>query len=111
MIGFEPQVFFLSERGFAGGLAFFDLGWNSSDMDQALTIERWSQQRVPIVVAMMSEWQSFSRDYPAVRAFVDSRYEVLQQSSFGGGKILLVLADTSSVPVRTHAETGLACYR
>ena len=64
IIGFEPQVFFLAERGFAGGLAFYDLGWNSSERDQALTIERWSHQRVPVILAMEIEWGSFSRDYP-----------------------------------------------
>ena len=62
LIGFEPQVFVLSERGFAGGLAFYDLGWNSSEEDQALVIERWSRQEVPVVLAMESEWGSFSRE-------------------------------------------------
>ena len=77
LIGFEPQVFFLSERGFAGGLAFYDLGWNSSDEDQALVIERWSRQQVPVVLAMDSEWGSFSRDYPAIRGWIDTHYDVV----------------------------------
>jgi hypothetical protein len=111
IIGFEPQVFFLAERGFAGGLAFYDLGWNSSERDQALTIERWSHQRVPVILAMESEWDSFSRDYPRVRGWIDEHYEVLQQSAFGGGKPLTVLTLKSATAVRTHEATGLPCFR
>jgi len=111
VIGFEPQMFVLAERGFAGGLAFYDLGWNSSDRDQALTIARWSRQRVPVILAMATEWESFSRDYPAVRAFIDARYEERASSSFGGGKALTVLTDRTSSPRATHAATGLPCFR
>ncbi len=100
IIGFEPQVFFLAERGFAGGLAFYDLGWNSSDRDQALTIDRWSRQRVPVILAMDIEWGSFSRDYPAVRAWIDERYEVVEQSTFGGNKPLTLLTHRSFPSVR-----------
>jgi hypothetical protein len=110
LIGFEPQVFFISERSFAGGLAFYDLGWNSSDADQALVIERWSRQQVPVVIAMESEWESFSRDYPAIRSWIDSHYRVARQSAFDGGKPLIVLTE-SSRPVRTHSATDLPCFR
>ena len=111
LIGFEPQVFFLSERGFAGGLAFYDLGWNSSEEDQALVIERWSRQEVPVVLAMDSEWGSFSRDYPAIRGWIDGHYDVTQQSAFEGGKPLTVLVDKSLPRERTHSPTDLPCFR
>jgi len=111
LIGFEPQVFFLSERGFAGGLAFYDLGWNSSNKDQALVIERWSRQQVPVVLAMDSEWESFSRDYPMIRGWIDAHYDVAQQSAFEGGKPLTVLTYKSSKSVRTHSATDLPCFR
>jgi hypothetical protein len=111
LIGFEPQVFFLSERGFAGGLAFYDLGWNSSEQDQALVIERWSRQEVPVVLAMDSEWGSFSRDYPAIRTWIDTHYQTVTQSDFGGGKPLTVLTASSSPAVRTHESPELPCFR
>jgi hypothetical protein len=110
IIGFEPQVFFLAERGFAGGLAFYDLGWNSSDRDQALTIDRWSRQRVPVILAMDIEWGSFSRDYPALRAWIDERYEVVEQSTFGGNKRLTVLTHRS-LPSLRQSSAGLPCFR
>ncbi|HZM94619.1 MAG TPA: hypothetical protein VFB92_14410 [Vicinamibacterales bacterium] len=111
LIGFEPQVFFISERSFAGGLAFYDLGWNSSDEDQALVIERWSRQQVPVVLAMESEWGSFSRDYPAIRRWIDVHYEMVQQSAFEGAKPLTVLTGRTLASVREHQSTGLPCFR
>jgi hypothetical protein len=111
LIGFEPQVFFLSDRGFAGGLAFYDLGWNSSARDQALVIERWSRQRVPVVLAMDSEWGSFSRDYPAIKGWIDTHYESVQRSAFDGGKPLTVLIERSAAPRRKHPATDLPCFQ
>jgi len=111
VIGFEPQVFFLAERGFAAGLAFYDLAWSSSDSDQALAITRWSRQRVPVILAMESEWDSFSRDYPRVRAWIDEHYDVVTRSTFGGRKPLTVFVDRSFRLVRTHDPTQLPCFR
>jgi hypothetical protein len=111
VIGFEPQVFFLSERGFAGGVAFYDLGWSTSERDQRLAIERWSKQQVPIVVAVRAEWKSFSKDHRLLREWLDQQYQRISVSDFGGNKELAVLANTSYVPAGTHADTGLPCYR
>ena len=111
LIGFEPQVFFVSERGFAGGLAFYDLGWNSSDPDQALVVERWSRQQVPVVLAMDSEWESFSRDYPGIRGWIDTHYDAVRHSAFDGGKPLSVLIHRSRPRVGTHVSTDLPCFR
>jgi hypothetical protein len=111
VIGFEPQVFFLSERGFAGGVAFYDLGWSTSEPDQRLAIERWSRQRVPIVVAVRSEWKSFSNDHRLLREWLDEHYQRISLSTFDGNKELSVLVDTSYAPAGTHPDTGLPCYR
>jgi hypothetical protein len=110
VIGFEPQVFVVAERGFAGGTEFYDLAWNSSPTDQALTIERWSRQNVPVVIAMESEWNAFSRDYPQVRTWIDQRYHEVHRSSFGGGKPVTILVDKTRPPTGTHADTQLPCF-
>jgi hypothetical protein len=110
VIGFEPQIFVIAERGFAGGIAFYDLGWGSGDRDQRLTVERWARQDVPIVLAMESEWQSFSRDYPRIRAWIDERYEIERQSDFGGNKPVTVWADRTRRPETMHPPMGLPCF-
>ncbi len=109
VIGFEPQLFVVAERGFAGGMAFYDLAWASGGADQQLTVERWSRQRVPFVLAMASEWGSFSRDYPRVRGWIDEHYDELRRSSFGGNKDVIVLRARSFQAAGTHGGTGLPC--
>jgi hypothetical protein len=109
VIGFEPQLFVLAERGFAGGMAFYDLAWASGGADQRLTLERWARQRVPFVLAMASEWDSFSRDYPRVRAWIDQRYQEQRRSSFGGNKDVIVLRANSFHAGSIHDGTSLPC--
>ncbi len=111
VLGFEPQIMVLAERGFAGGMAFFDVAWFGSDADQRVTLERWSRQDVPAVLAMESEWGSFSRDYALVRAHVDREYQIAQRSSFGGTKEVRVFIKRSASPSGVDHATGLPCFR
>jgi hypothetical protein len=111
VLGFEPQLFVLSERGLAGGVAFYDIGWFGAEADQRLTLERWSRQDVPAVIAMESEWGSFSRDYALVRAYIEQEYEVAQRSSFGGSKEVSIFIRKSALPAGVDATTGLPCFR
>ena len=99
VLGFEPQIMVLAERGFAGGMAFFDVAWFGSDADQRVTLERWSRQDVPAVLAMESEWGSFSRDYALVRAHVDREYQ--------GRATLVVRRNERSEGL--HQEVRLTC--
>jgi hypothetical protein len=92
-------------------MLFYDLAWASSESDQALTLERWSRQDVPVALGMETEFDSFSRDYPRVRAFIDARYAIVERSSFGGNKRVIVFARTSAVPTRTDPATNLPCFR
>ena len=110
LVGFEPQLFVIAERGFAGGLAFYDLAWQSSPADQVLAVQRWSRQSVPAVIAMDYEWNAFSRDYPAIRAFIDSNYDVAQHSAFGGNKPMTLLLARSNPPAAAAYGMGLPCF-
>ena len=60
---------------------------------------------------MDSEWESFSRDYPAIRGWIDAHYDVVQQSTFDGGKPLTVLVDKSLPRLRPDSPTDLPCFR
>ncbi len=111
IIGFEPQVFVIAERGFAGGMAFYDLAWASSERDQRLAIDRWSRQSVPVVLAMASEWPAFAGDYPLLRRFIEERYEPGRRSTFGGGKELTVWTERSRASAGLDHATGLPCFR
>ena len=79
-------------------------------------IRRWSSnagldRRFRSSLAMDSEWGSFSRDYPAIRGWIDAHYDVVQQSAFEGGKPLSVLVQKSLARVGAHPSTDLPCFR
>ena len=110
VVGFEPQVFVLSERPFAAGLAFAYEGASSSPRNQRLALERWSRQRVPVVIAVGSTWGEFSRDYALLRSWIDGHYRLAAQSSFAGNKPLSVYVDTTTPVTGTDQVTGLPCF-
>lgn len=111
IVGFEPQVFVVSERGFAGGLAFIYEGWNASERGERLALTRWSHQDVPVVLAVQSEWQAFSRDYPLIKDMIDRRYRPVGRSKFGGNKEIAVFVQRTSAAVRIDSATRLPCFR
>jgi hypothetical protein len=111
VIGFEPQVFVIAERGFAGGLAFMYGGFSNSERNQRLAVERWSRQDVPVVVAVASQLPAFSGDYPIVSRWVDAHYRTERQSAFGGNKDIVVFVRDRATRTGIHAPTGLPCFR
>jgi hypothetical protein len=60
---------------------------------------------------MDSKWGSFSRDYPAIRRWIDMHYDMAEHSDFDGAKPLTVFTQKSLPQVRTHASTNLRCFR
>jgi len=109
VVGFEPQIHVVADRSFGGGLAFYDTSWSSSDADQRLVLARWSAQNVPVVLALNSEWNAFSRDYPLVRAFLDERYRVWAESEFGGTKAVKIFVRADH-PAEGRSSDGLPCF-
>jgi hypothetical protein len=110
VIGFEPQVFVISERAFAGGLAFYDVGWNSSPADQRLALSRWAREQVPVVLAMDAEWPSFIKEYPEISSWMQARYDPVRHSNFGGTKGITVWIARDAVPTGADASTSLPCF-
>ena len=95
---------------FAACLAFAYEGASNSPRNQRLALERWSRQRVPVVIAVASTWEEFSRDYALLRSWIDGHYRLVAQSSFDGNKPLAVYVDTASPTVGTDEATSLPCF-
>lgn len=80
---FSPDLYFFSERGFAGGMAVFFGGHWSSAADQQTVLARLRQERVPVAIVDMRSYPEFQRDFPSIDAYLRSAYDVAAQSSFG----------------------------
>ena len=108
---FSPDVFYYAERGFAGGQTFLHAGYHASVSDQRLTIERMQQQSVPIVLARRDLVEEFRQRFPLIHDYVDTRYRLAAESTFGGERSFLIFVDARRNPVARHPDLGLPCYR
>ena len=109
---FAPEVFYYAERGFAGGQAYLYGKWHASVSDQRLTIERMQRQSVPIVLARGDEVHTFRQGFPLIYDYVQTRYRLVAESTFGGEPpSLLVFVDAQLDPDGEHPGLGLPCFR
>ena len=95
---YEPDVFYYAERGFAGGQAYFERGSFGSVADQRLTIERMQQQSIPIIVGRRDQEDLFREGFPLVHDYVQTRYRLAAESTFGGEHTFLVYVDAQGGP-------------
>jgi hypothetical protein len=106
--GFEPQVFFYSERGFAGGRSFLVAHWQDSEADQQRVIERLTRQRVPVVLGR--DDAGFETRFPLVYEHLRRHYAKapIHSPAMPG---LWVMVDSRITPARTYEPLGLPCFR
>lgn len=109
LVAYEPQVFYYSERLFAGGMEYFHQGRFNSDAEQILTVRRLSAQPVPLVLVDEGRSASFEEGYPLVAAFVHRRFREVGHATFTDNRSWAVYADPTRTPVTTRE--GLPCYQ
>ena len=108
---FEPEVFYYAERGFAGGQLYFYADWHTTVADQRLTIARMQQQSVPIVLARRDLLEEFRLQFPLVYDYVQARYRLAAESTFGEEQTFLIFVDGRRDPDAEHPDLGLPCFR
>lgn len=74
--GFAPEYYVHAKRGFAAGHALFLPASFATERDQALMLKRLGQESVPVVLIHETEHQAFAWAFPAVAAYLASRYTV-----------------------------------
>jgi hypothetical protein len=104
---FDPQIFFYTERMFAGGQVYLTANWHSSVADQQLTIERLKRQRVPVVLERVDS--GYSVRFPLVYKYIQEHYQVAPMTS-DGMKAFRVLVDRSVTPTGTYETLNLPCF-
>ena len=108
-VGYEPQVFVLAGRGFAGGHMMFFGDFHTSPRDQMLTIARLERESVPFVIVPESKLVDFEKARGAEAAYVASHYRLLatlpvEDDRYG------VYVEAARVPSSRHDETGWPCF-
>ena len=77
VLGYVPELYFLSQRGFGAGSAWISPGFFDSDADQRLMIARIESHRVPIVLTVPDP--EYTEDYvagfPVLHQFLARDYQ------------------------------------
>jgi hypothetical protein len=107
---FAPEIFFYSERGFAGGQVYLRARWHASESDQRLTIARMQQERVPLVLVREDVSYEYQYGFPLVYEHVQRHYaRATPASNLIDG--YQVWVDRQLTPTGTYEPLGLPCYR
>ena len=112
LVTYAPEVFYVSERSFAGGINFFHAGAFSSPAEQKMIVTRLGRQSVPVVIVEESEADAFKNNYPTVESYVTARYRQVAVVDFGDpSRRFQVLVDARRTPVATDSRWSLPCFQ
>jgi hypothetical protein len=108
-VGYEPEVYVLAQRGFAGGHMMFFSGFHSTPPEQALTVARLSAQRVPFVLVPSSARDDFRRTFAQVSEYIDRRYVRMTSIATDTGTIEVLLDASRGRPPLTNQSSDWPC--
>jgi hypothetical protein len=108
-VGYEPQVYVLARRGFAGGHMMFFSGFHSTPEEQALTVQRLAAQRVPLVLVPSAGRDDFRRTFAQVSAYVEARYVPMTTIAADAGAIEVLMDAARGRPPLTDDSRDWPC--
>ncbi len=109
VVNYEPEVFYLAERRFAGGLNQFNvIGFHPTSTQ----ILKWlPRESVPLVIVDERFRSAFEREWPELSGYVNARYRRAATAGFGGQPRFEVWVDPERKPTGVDSRWELPCYR
>jgi hypothetical protein len=107
---FAPELFFYTDRLFAGGQVAVIPGYFATDADQRLMVSRLMREEVPIVVLDSETTSGLAQDYARVMGWLRPRYREAGRFRAGSDRELIVLADATRPETGRFDDTDLPCF-
>jgi hypothetical protein len=112
VLGEHQELYYFSDRRFAGGHVWLLPFYYSGDADEALIVERLKGARVPIVLTETGS--VYEEDYrpvfEQVHRYLENEYTDAGEIDFGGPQPLRVLVRAGLTPTRRYDPLGLPCF-
>ncbi len=112
VIGYMPEIFFLSQRAFAAGGVWIQPHFFDTAADQRLMIDRIGRYRVPIVITVPEP--EFTTEYvasfPVLTTLLRTEYQEIATTDFGRGFRFRILARQGVAPTGTFPADQLPCF-
>jgi hypothetical protein len=107
---FAPEVYFFSQRAFAGGVAaLFGHHWSDS-ANQRRIIAKMRSESVPVVILPTAD-SDFQETYLEINQFFQASYRSAGVTTFGQrGPSYLVLTHNDRVATRKDPASSLPCF-
>lgn len=92
-LGFVPELYVYTGRGFAGGHVMFIPGYYLGDRHASLMLGRLRQERVPLVIVDEQIRQEIVDAYPRLWAHVATNYREARSFEIRPGRTFVMFAD------------------
>jgi hypothetical protein len=93
---FAPEIFFYTNRGFAGGHVSFSPGYYTSDRDATVLLQRVSAEDVPFVILDSQTEGEMLAGYPRIGSYVRANYHEAWRVPLTNEKAFVVMARNGS---------------
>jgi hypothetical protein len=108
-VGYQPEVFVVARRGFAGGHLMFASRFHATPLEQALALERLRVQRVPFVLLPAARRVEFRESYADVWRHVDTNYVPMTVISTDAGPLEILIHRNTAARGSMGESTGWPC--
>jgi hypothetical protein len=112
---FVPELYFFSQRAFAGGMVVtFGSHWSEPD-NQRRIVERLASEKVPVVIHSTALLPTFRANYPIVDEYLRQRYMEAGTTSFSSRQDIpadtyTLLVDRSREPTGVDPVSAMPCF-
>jgi len=111
---FVPDLYFYSQRGFAGRIVALFGGHWSEERFQRRSVDALASQSVPIVITRTGD-ERFREDYPQIDEYIRAHYVRAGVSDFGDADIgpdgYSVWVHSDRRATETYPGTTFPCFR
>ena len=110
VVGFAPELYFFSARGFAGEIYYMPGYWSSDD-EQRRVLARIQRLDVPIVLADLSAYPPFQQAFDIVADHIATYYRMAGDMRFNDDRDYRVLVDVRRGVTGEYGSLALPCFR
>jgi hypothetical protein len=109
---FAPEIYYLTERGFAAGHVAFLGGYYGAQGDQQLAIDRWKRQSVPLALMFEGQEVEMASAFPYIIRELERRYVRVARipDNETGRGALLIFAERGRAAASTYEPLDAPCF-
>lgn len=110
VLWFAPDLYYYTDRPFAGRLGFYLEGYWTSQESELINIATIERDRPPIALIESGREVTDLYTYPRLLSYIAETYHALGTLPSGDGRSIRVLARNDRVPSSRDAQLGWPCF-